>query len=389
MAIEFKLDDHSYNKLMDRVGFNGNGVLVKLSRVLIPIVICWGPLAIYSIFNQNLWTGNISTSFLTDFDLQAKLLIAMPLLIILDNLIGAKLSLIIDQFDNSGIIGKEIKASFETIVYDNLDFLRSHWTKIVILIICYIQLYIVFSYEIEHTSQLTWQMNVINGEASLNFAGYWNQLICAPFVLFLSYLWILRIIVWGRILYKISTLKITLFPMHPDLSGGLGFLGYSIRYFSPLAFAFSVIVAGNMTDFMLLEGLHLNDLRWFGLAYFLFITLIFSFPLLTFGGQLNNAREQSVFQNYDYINGLFRELRIKMAKGFDEVNPNDLTLPDYSAAADLSMLVDNSLKMKLVPFIFRDFVPLWLMAGIPFLGVLIIEIPINQLFQGLISFLFK
>lgn len=188
-------------------------------------------------------------------------------------------------------------------------------------------------------------------------------------------------------LYKISRLKITLYPVHPDLCGGLGFLGYSLRFFSPVALAISSTVAGNMADFMLQEGLRLVDLRFIGLTYFLFISLLFTFPLLFFIGQLINAREKSVFENDDYTNGIYRELRAKMTKGFDKVNEDDLKLVDFSAAADLSAVINNALNMKFIPFTLKDMIPLWTMTIIPFIGVVLIQMPVTEILTQLVSVL--
>lgn len=380
-------EDNTYHKLFYKVGLKDNSVKSDFTKVLIAFAVLWIPLAVITLFNNSFWTGNITTSFITDFDVQARLFLSLPILILADRTVTLKLSLILKQFINSGIVGKELHKTFEDIVQRRMLFLRSGWTDLVVLALCYLQLYLVFHYESTSTSILSWQVVSMGFEPSLNLAGIWATFISGPFVLFLFYRWLLRIIVWGLILYKISRLNLTLFPVHPDLMGGLGFIGYAIRYFSPIALAMSATVAGNMADFMLDEGLHLVDLRFFFIVYFFFITLLFTLPLISFSMQLIDAREESIFKNYDYTNGIYRELRKKISKGYDQVKPEDLKLPDFSAAADLSAVVDNALKMKTIPFTFKDIVPLWIMAAIPFIGVVLIEIPFNQILKQAITLL--
>jgi len=188
------------------------------------------------------------------------------------------------------------------------------------------------------------------------------------------------------ILYRVSKLDINLFAVHPDLCGGLGFLGYSIRYFTPVAFAISATVAGNISDFMLIEGLHLAELKYAIAGYLILITLIFTLPLTSFINKLIYVREKSIFKNSDFANGMFRELNKQFSKGYDKVNNEDLKLPYYSSIADLNAVMENALKMKFIPFTIKDLIPLWAMAGIPFLGVVIIEIPVAELFRTVISF---
>jgi hypothetical protein len=229
-------------------------------------------------------------------------------------------------------------------------------------------------------------MTMVDGDPDLNFAGFWGALVARPFLLFLFYRWLLRVIVWGTILLRISKFNLNLFAVHPDLCGGIGFIAYSIRYFSPVAFAISAVVAGNIADFMLIEGMHLSELKYAIVGYFLLITLIFTLPLSPFISKLLDAREKSIFENNDFANGMFRELRKQLSKGYENVTTEDLKLPYYSSACDLNGVMENALKMKFIPFTIKDMIPLWIGAGVPFLGVVIIEVPVAELFRTIISF---
>jgi len=380
-------EDKSYNKLFYKAGIKGSGAKNDVFRVFLALAICWLPIAIYTIFTGSFWTGEVSSSFISDFDFQARLLIAMPILILADRSVSLRLSLIINQLTNCGIIGKEINEKYIEIIRSNIRFLKSGWTDIVLLVLSYVQVLSILSYESTSTSILTWQVIDSGGESIINLAGYWGALIGVPFVLYLVFRWLLRIFVWGVILFKISRLDINLFPFHPDLSGGLGFLGYSTRYFSPIALAFSVIVAGNAADFMLIEGVHLIDLKYFLFGYIVFITFLFTFPMLFFTQKMLDSRERSIYENYDYTNGIYRELNKKIAKRYDEVNQDDLKLPDFSATSNLSQLVENALKMKSVPFTIKDNISLWIMTVLPFIGLVFIEFPMNDILLKAVSLL--
>ena len=350
------------------------------------MLICWLPLAIGTALNGTFWTGDITTSFITSFDNQARFLVTLPLRILAERKVAPQIKRILQQFMNSGIVQNKDFDTFHEIIQKRSSFLKSHWTDLAVLIICYVQVFLVLSFESTFTSLLSWQMNIVDGEPKLNFVGIWGTVISRPFVLFLFYRWILRIFVWGMILYRISKLHINLFAVHPDLCGGLGFLGYSIRYFTPVAFAISATVAGNIADFMLIEGLHLAELKYAIAGYFVLITLIFTLPLTSFISKLISVREKSIFMSSDFANGMFRELNKQFSKEYDQVNNEDLKLPYYSSIADLNAVIENALKMKFIPFKIKDMIPLWVMAGIPFLGVVIIEIPVAELFKTVISF---
>jgi hypothetical protein len=272
-------------------------------------------------------------------------------------------------------------------VQKHVGFLNSNWTNLAIVVICYIQVFSILFYESTNTSFLSWQLLTNDGDSALNLVGKWSTLVSRPIVLFLLYKWVLRIIIWGNILRKISNFNLNLFPEHPDLSGGLGFLGYVLRYFSPITFAISTVIAGNMADFILIEGMRIADMRLPAAGYFIFITLLFTLPMFTFTTKMINAREASVFENYDFANGMYRELRLKIAKAYDKVTDEDLASSIYSSVSDYNMVVENVLKMKFLPFTLKDLIPLWFATALPFLAVVLLEIPFIKIFENMLTLL--
>jgi len=385
--MEFSFEDNTYNKFLSKLGIKEDGVNRQLSMVLIPFVICWIPMAAYTLFHNTFWTGDITTSFITHFDTQIRFLVSMPIMILAEKLVSTRLGRILNQFVESGIVAKEDILSFNLIIQKKSKLLKSNWTDLVIYLICYIHVLAVLFYSSENTSFLSWQLATGAEETVLNFSGKWSTFIGRPFVLFLLYQWLLRIFVWGNILRKVSKLNLTLYPEHPDLSGGLGFLGYAIRYFSPIAFAISAAIVGNMADFMLIEGLHLTDLKIPIVGYLIFMGVFFALPLLFFVNKMINAKEESVFSYNDFTNGMYRELRKKTAKSFDQVSEKDLDSVEYSAVSDYNAVVDNVIQMRFIPFKIRDFIPLWVLTALPFLTLVVMDIPLNEIVKNVISFL--
>ncbi len=384
--MELFFSEHTYNKLLNKAGLRTEGANGPLKSVLVALVICWLPLAIITLIQQNFWTGTVANSFITSFDTQARILISLPILIFSERIVNLKLGKLLAQFVSSGIIRNEDIGHFHQIVQNQVKFMKSRWVEPLIFILCYLQVFLILFYATENTHMFLWELN--KDHESLNMAGLWSILISKPLVLFLVYTWMLRIVVWGTILFKIARLNLNLFPPHPDLVGGLGFLPYSIRYFSPVAFAFSAIVAGNMADFVLIEGSHVLDFKFIVIAYFIFITTLFVFPLLFFSGKLSNAREQSIFENNDYANGIFRELQSKVAlKGFNQVNAEDMDLPEFSTVCDMSGVFGNVLNMQTLPFTLKDLLPLWGMTALPFVFVVFIEFPIIDVLKKVLSML--
>lgn len=71
----------------------------------------------------------------------------------------------------------------------------------------------------------TWYATMTSSGSSLAPAGYWYVFVSLPSTQFITVRWYFRIVVWGRLLFQISRLKLNLIPTHPDSCCGLGFLG--------------------------------------------------------------------------------------------------------------------------------------------------------------------
>jgi len=387
--MDLSFETNAYNKLIYKSGVPSSGTKGELLKILIPLAICWLPLAVFTLIHHTFWTGNIAASFISSFDTQARLLIAMPVFLLVEKTVGTRLGLILNQFSSAGIIKISEIEKFDDIVKKTTRFLKSNWTDLAVLVICYVQVYFYVTQLNDSDTQISlpsWQLHINeNGNQVLNFAGWWSVLISRPFVLYLFYRWLLRILVWGKVLFNISSLDLNLFPQHPDLSGGMGFVGYSLRYFAPVAFGISAILAGVMADLIITSGYHVADFKIIAGAYLVIITLILIVPMISFMGKLIAAREQHIFENNDVANGMYHNLKTKWAKGYYDIKQSDLEEPDFSTVTDMSSIVNNVLHMKALPFTLKDILPLWITAAIPFVFVMAIEVPLSEIVKKLMA----
>ena len=78
-----------------------------------------------------------------------------------------------------------------------------------------------------------------DGGSGYSWAGWWHALVSAPVGLVLLLGWLWRILMWGFFLFRVSRLDLQLVPTHPDLVGGLQFVGESLRAFLLVSFTIS------------------------------------------------------------------------------------------------------------------------------------------------------
>jgi hypothetical protein len=386
MKNDFLFEGSPYGNFLQRLGIGGKSNRDVVIRVVAGVLVCWLPLAVLSWMHGTFWTGEVSTSFIANMDTQTRLLVAMPIFIVAEKLVSSKLALTLGQFIRSGVVDREDREQFESIIEQRTAFLKSRWTDIVIIAICYAQVLFLYFYERDYTSLLSWQLEGKGAGTGLNTAGFWSTLVSRPFLSFLFYRWILRIVVWGLILFRISKLKLKLFPANPDRVGGLWFLGYSIRHFSPVAFAISAAVAGSMADFVLIEGAHVQELRVPAAIYLVIITLLFALPLLSFSGKMVDARIQFIFEANSYTNGVLREIKQVISPNYNRVTGEELGRREFTTAHDLTLLMSRALQMRFLPFTLMDLLPLLVTAALPFLGVMLVEVPFMEVINRVMKF---
>jgi hypothetical protein len=104
---------------------------------------------------------------------------------------------------------------------------------------------------------MAWQRPVSGHPLSL--AGWWHVVVSVPWLLVLFFGWLWRILVWGRFLWLMSRLDLQLIAAHPDLAGGLMFVGTSIRVYATLSFALATVVAGGVANRVIHQGLRCSS----------------------------------------------------------------------------------------------------------------------------------
>jgi hypothetical protein len=134
------------------------------------------------------------------------------------------------------------------------------------------------------------------GGGGYSWAGWWHTLVSAPVALVLLLGWLWRILIWGFFLFRVSRLDLQLVPTHPDLAGGLQFVGVSLRAFLLLGLTISTIAAGGVAQRVVYMGTSFFSFKYVIAAMLAVILLLFVGPVLVFGGKLLEARRKGIIE---------------------------------------------------------------------------------------------
>jgi hypothetical protein len=341
--------------------------------------VAWLPLLLLSIWQGTATGTHVRIPFLHDAAAQARLLIALPVLVLGDTFADAKFRTAIKQFVRSDLIVPEQLPRFLSALRGTSKLLNSSPAEAVILVIVVIQAFVALSRHgwIDTTSS-DWYSVRGSQERLFTAAGWWFHVSLAILNFFLGR-WLWRLLVWTRCLWQINKLDLRLVPNHPDLSGGLGFVSKAQTVFGIVIFAFSAAAAGTIANRMIFEGETLRSQE--GIIYVLLLLLVavFACPLLLFTPRLYQVKKRGQIE--------FGALSMDYVQSFDakwlrsNASPEETLLGsvDIQSLADLSTSFNVMQRMRIFLIDRKVLLNLFACAAGPFLPLLLIVFPLAEL----------
>ncbi len=347
--------------------------------------ITWVPLAL-------LWVGQgvpepsgaehmPAESVFTHVATYARFFVTVPLLILAENAIRPVLESTLQQAVIREVVPPSRQGAFFELLLAALEWRKSRRAEVVILCLAYLASQLAMSVVIteQHTSWM-------HTGTLLTWAGAWYAYVSLPLLQFLIFRWLYRLFIWWRVLYGISRLGLNIQPAHPDERGGLAFVGDSIQAFGILAFAFSATASGAVADFIVNEAAPITELKGSIAGAAVFILLLFLAPLGVFVKPLYQAKDEALLR----YEGLAERFWQAFDRKWLEVPPakptsDQIAEPDFSALCDLGVVVKAVREMKTLPLTREGVLPLLLAIVIPFLPIVFVAFPLQELLSGVLQ----
>ena len=364
--------------LLRPVGFN------TAARATVSILIGWFPLIVL-VIAQDLRDQISFVSFLTDFGVHARSLIAAPLLIVSETLCRRRLEEIVIHFVNSGIVAKKDRARFKSVSISTRSLMNSTLAEVVAIAFAYAIAFGAVRYAGQF-SLLPWYL--VQGEGlKISWAGWWYALVSLPLLLILFFGWLWRVILWSRFLIKVSRFKLSLIAAHPDKASGLKFLNSSLFAFMPVAFTIGVVVAGSAASKVAYQGATIEGIQKTVGGLVVFVIVLFVGPLCVFVYKLQRQKIAGIFSYGALAENVGRQFEQKWLVNYDKHADEALGASDFSATTDLYQVVANVHDMKVLPFDLFGIVSLAVATLIPFIPVVIMMMPLKEILRAVAGLL--
>lgn len=222
----------------------------------------------------------------------------------------------------------------------------------------------------------TWRTNAGGGHT---LAGWWYILVSLPTFQFLFWRWCWRLVIWSRLLWRISRLDLQLIPTHPDGAGGLAILGVAHVDLAPFAFAGCAVLSASYAEQMLYAGVPPSAFAVSSTGVVVGSTLLLTLPLVVFAPKLIDVRQRALLE---YGTLAAHYTRAFAAKWLPTDPPPDepmLGTPDLQSLADLGSSFDLIRQMTIVPIAKSQLLLIAATAALPFAPLVLLAFPLDQL----------
>lgn len=352
-------------------------------RIIAFCLLTWIPLLVLSVIGGTAF-GGIEVPFLFDINTHTRFLGSLSLLIVAEPIVDRLIQIIVKEFLARNIVSAGDRPRFDGIIASVMKIQQSAVIELFLL---------AFAFSVGHwiwkeygtLSVATWYVTTIDNHPKLNSAGYWLVFISLPLFQFLLIRWYFRIFLWYKLLWQVSRLPLHLNTLHPDKSGGLGFLATSLFAFGPVLIAHTILLAGLIANRIWHGGATLTEfyLEIIGIiAYLMLLTLM---PLTFFFSHFVRAKQIGLLNYGTMATHYVNDFRHKWIDTDLKTNKILLGTPDIQSLADLANSYKVAYEMRLIPCSLRTAIQLLCLIAAPLFPLVLTLIPLNEIIMNLIK----
>jgi hypothetical protein len=372
-------------QMVRRTRLSGSALELLNRRIVVITLVAWLPLLMLSVLGGRAWGDAVRVPFLMDVDVHARLLLALPLLIVAELMVHQRMLPLVRQFLERGLIAEASRARFDAAMASARRLRNSVLAEVALILFVYLVGVLVIWPRYSLLDVATWYATPANGGRRLSLAGWWFVYVSVPLFQFILFRWYFRIFVWIRFLWQVARCELDLIPTHPDRAGGLGFLTNTVMAFGPLLTAHGALLAGTIANRIFFKGATLPDFKVELVVVPAVLLLIVLGPLLLFMPHLAQARRAGLRAYGTLAERYVREFHDKWLRGGAPPGEMLLGSADIQSLADLGNSFEIVRGMRLIPFERNMVVQLALVTLLPVAPLALTMVSLEELLKRLLQ----
>ena len=349
------------------------------------VALTWIPLLACSIVSGDAAGARVKIPFLFDFWTNTRFLVTLPVLMVAESLIDARIRHAADHFVDAGLVTEDCLPAYRALL-GKLVRLRDSPVAGLLLMILAIAGPIWLNQTKLITKELSsWQFQTA-GE-KLTPAGWWLTLVSNPLYRLALIRWLWVLVVWTVFLKHVVRLPLRFSPSHPDKAGGLGFLGHTQLFFGALTFALSAAVAGGFANLLTYEGSSIMALRFGIVAFCVAAIAVLAIPLLFLAPRLFQIKQQGL-NDYGVLACEYtRDFDQKWLRRGRRASTALLGTPDLQSLSDLNQSYAVVKEMKILMIDRHILLGLAIPPIVPMLALAISTVPLDAIIKAVLRLL--
>jgi hypothetical protein len=347
-------------------------------RITFLIVVGWLPLFLITALVN--FDGFVS--LLRDYRVHARLLVAVPVLLVGELLMESRFRAVIGHIRQAGLLDALELAHVDDVIATMIRLRDSLLPEFAILLLLIVHTATSYKGLVDATP---WLSRASGGELHLTAAGWYAVVVSTSIFQFLLGLALWKWLLWTFFAYKLSKRNLKLVATHPDGHGGLGFLGLTSAAFAPIAFSATVVIAATWRQDILHHGARLVNFKLPAIVLVGLTAVVALGPLAFFVPGLAGVRRKGIL-DYGILGQLhsaeFHQKWI-VHRGGHELE--FLTAPEISSLSNYGRVYETIEKMNSFP---ADKGALYTLAAavvIPALPAILAEIPFAVVLSDLLK----
>jgi hypothetical protein len=368
-------------RLQRRIGLIPAEGLGLVRRAIFWSLFAWLPVAAWAWNAGRAVPPLAGEPLLAHFGVQARCLVAIPLLILAEGQAHRLTLRLLPHFVRSGLVPGEQMPAFRNSLTRAAK-LRDATFPWILMLGTVLALN-TGAEALERSHEVIWTAEGNGPPATLAFGAIWYLYVARPIHLALLVAWLWRVVLLGSLFRRIARLELSLVPTHPDRAGGLGFLEETPRMFAPVVLALGAVLAARWAHDIVYHGVHVQDLRIQMGAFVVAAVVLFSVPLLAFVPLMVKTKRRALLDYSALVGRHGRLVRDRWVAGKEPKDDALLTAPELGPVADTGPIYEAVAAMQVLPIGKTTVAPLLIAAVLPLIPVLAIEIPVTKILGAL------
>lgn len=323
-------------------------------------------------------------SFLQEYRVHSRMLIAVPALLLGEIYMESRFRAVFAHIHRAGLLDASGLANMGSVAATIARLRNAVFPELIALAFTIIRTVATYKELVDATP---WLGYGAGENFHLTPAGWYAVIVSAPLFQFLLVLALWNWLLWSFFAFKLSRQKLYLFATHPDLHGGLGFLGVTSSAFAPVTLAVSVVIGATWRNDILHHGAHLVDFRLPVIVLAATILILGVGPLVFFIPRLAKLRREGILEYGTLGQAQSSTFHEKWILHRVSRESDFLRAPDASALSDFADSFERIRKLKPFPADLTSLYGLAAAIALPALPVVLAEIPVvvvlTDLFKAL------